>query len=99
MSDYKTVVDGKKRIIRNPEINTDNDFIGKYRGFYIEIALQDTRDEFYIKVYNPEVSFGTIYDGVFTEDDHFIRCVKAGTEITPFNIDCAIQDAIRNILI
>ena len=98
MKDYITVVDGKKRRIRNPSVCTDEIFEGHYKGFHV-IVSKHRAGKYSVYAFNSEIPFGMAYDGYYTEDDHITRCIKNGEAITPLCIDHAIQDAIRSILI
>lgn len=62
------LIDGRKYIIRQVEIHTETRFEGRYKGYNITVWLDEDDYEpedcrYYIMVQNPEVSFGTSYDG------------------------------------
>lgn len=48
---------------------SDDQFRGVYKGYEIEINREESGG-FYIYVRNPNVSFGTTYDGYWGEDDN-----------------------------
>lgn len=80
------LIDGKRYIIRQVDAHTKTHFEGKYKGFYIEVYLDESdyepdEERYYIHVYNPELSFGTAYDG------------WAPDEID--NLEDAIKEALR----
>ena len=67
---------------------TDTYFHGQYKGYNIEIQLEEIEppigydyDEpetrFYIHVQNPEVSFGTLYEGYAPEEVETMRQAKS----------------------
>lgn len=59
----KLQIYGKERRIVNFEKKTDGEnWRFTYKGFYTEITREDD-GKLYINSQNPEISFGTIYDG------------------------------------
>ena len=66
---------------------TETEFHGEYKGYTIEIELEEIgrragydydkpETGFYIRVYNPEISFGTLYDGYAPEDIETMKEAK-----------------------
>ena len=76
----KITVNGKHRIIRTVLEHTDLDFEGIYKGADIEINWDEQLERYSILVRNPEISFGTLYDGYAPDHIH--------------NIDDAIREAL-----
>lgn len=68
---------------------TETWFHGEYKGYTIEIELEedevdykscygpDIVKSFYVRVYNPEISFGTVCDGYAPEEIETMREAKA----------------------
>lgn len=80
------VIEGLRYVIRRVDVHTKTRFEGWYKGFYMEVYLDEADFEpedrrYYINVYNPEISFGTVYDG------------WADEEID--NLEAAIKEALR----
>lgn len=80
------VIDGRKYIIRQVDIHTETRFEARYKGNNIAVWLDedDCKPEdcrYYIMVQNPEVSFGTSYDGWAPEEID--------------NLEDAIKEALR----
>lgn len=80
------VIEGLKYVIRRVDVHTKTRFEAWYKGFYMQVYLDEDDFEpedrrYYINVYNPEISFGTVYDG------------WADEEID--NLEDAIKEAIR----
>ena len=66
------------------EVRNSKQIIGSYRGYRIEINREDD-GRFYIYVCNPDISFGTAYDGWWGEARN--------------TIDEALQQAFKGSLI
>ena len=69
----RLLIEGKSYIIRQVDAHTKTRFEGKYKGFYIEVYLDENdyepdQERYYIHVYNPEISLGTAYDGWAPEE-------------------------------
>ena len=82
----RLLIEGKSYIIRQVDAHTKTRFEGKYKGFYIEVYLDENdyepdQERYYIHVYNPEISFGTAYDGWAPEE--------------VANLEDAIKEALR----
>lgn len=76
---YSLIIDGKKRVFRHVDVHTKTRFEARYKGFDISVYLDVEEDEdeddcapeecrYYILVCNPEISFGTAYDGWAPEE-------------------------------
>ena len=79
-------IEGLKYVIRQVDVHTKTRFEGKHKGFYMEVYLDEDDYEpedrrYYIHVYNPEISFGTAYDGWAPEEID--------------NLEDAIKEALR----
>ena len=79
-------IDGRKYIIRQVSEHTSTRFDGRYKGYDISVWLDEEDYEpedcrYYITVTNPEVSFGTAYDGWAPEEID--------------NLEDAIKEALR----
>ena len=66
-------IDGRRYLIRKVDVHTKKRFEGRYKGYDINVWLDE--DDFepadrrhYIQVENPEESFGTLYDGWADEE-------------------------------
>lgn len=86
MKQYVFKYNGKIKRIKEIHVHTKKRFEGRYKGYYLTVWLdeddyneQDQR--YYIIVNNPEVSFGTLYDGWADEDVD--------------NLDDAIKEALK----
>ena len=80
------LIDGKRYFIREVTTHTETRFVGRYKGYDIEVYLDEDDFEpedcrYYIHVFNSEISFGTAYDG------------WADEEID--NLEDAIKEALR----
>jgi len=83
-------INGKWHFFRKVETYTDYRFEAKYKGYDFEIFLDLDEDEepdgesrFYITVCNPEISFGTVYDGWADENitnvEQAVACALEGS--------------------
>lgn len=74
--------------IKKTFTETETSFEGEYKGYRIEIELEEIErftgyddaepeHRFYIRVFNNEISFGTLYDGYAPEEIETMKEAKA----------------------
>lgn len=89
-SSHSLQIDGKRCIIRQVDLHTETRFEARYKGYEMSVCLDEDdyapeERRYYILVQNPEVSFGTAYDGWAPEE--------ADT------LDKAIEEALRGSML